>query len=227
MILYVNGDEHTAAAKVVNSHSFANDDINFVAQGRRPHPDNLAVSWGMTLSKPLGLGFKCNAESESSNDRIIRTTDQFIDSLKSLGNPYTVVVIGWSRWEREEWYDEDTKEWYQISPTSTDWPDKWKVRHKQWKTKLNLAAKETEAHGKIHDFHLKLQDRKIPHLFFNAQQHFNNKHQADWNDCYLEPYDPTLSYAAWTKLHTLTGTDAQRRWADVLFSRLTPLLNNV
>ena len=46
MILYVNGDSHTAAAEAVNPHAFAMDDRPLFYLGRAPHPDNVSVSWG-------------------------------------------------------------------------------------------------------------------------------------------------------------------------------------
>jgi hypothetical protein len=67
MILYVNGDSHTAAAEAVNQHAFAEDDGQYFYMGRAPHPNNLAVSWGKLLSLSLQVGFKCDAESASSN----------------------------------------------------------------------------------------------------------------------------------------------------------------
>ena len=45
MILYVNGDSHTAGAEAVNSHAFAEDDPALYHLGRLPHPENLEVSW--------------------------------------------------------------------------------------------------------------------------------------------------------------------------------------
>jgi len=50
MILYVNGDSHTAAAEAVNAHAFAEDDSALRYLGRLPHPDNLAVSWGRIVA---------------------------------------------------------------------------------------------------------------------------------------------------------------------------------
>ena len=43
MMLYVNGDSHTAGAEAVNSHAFAEDDPDLFYLGRAPHPENLAV----------------------------------------------------------------------------------------------------------------------------------------------------------------------------------------
>lgn len=234
MILYVNGDSHTAAAEAVNGFAFANDDIRYVAQGRRPHPDNLAVSWGMRLSKLLNLGLKCDAESASSNDRIIRTTREFLSTLKSRGNPYTVVVIGWSTWEREEWYDDENHEWYQVTASGIDdVPEKWRTRYKQYVATADYYEKEKEAQGKILGLHWELEEMKIPHLFFNAMWHFHHSPHLDWNGCYLEPHDPNWTFTEWAKNKDFPNTnghygpEAQQKWADILFSRLTPMLNAV
>ena len=236
MILYVNGDDHTSAAGAANDFAFANSDIRFVAQGRRPHPDNLDVSWGMRLSKKLGLGLKCDAESGSSNDRIYRTTFDFIKSLKLRGKPYTVAVIGWTTWEREEWYDEESREWLQVTASGTDTvPDKWQTRYRQYIAGLDYKKKETEAHSRIHDLHMKLYGAGIPHLFFNAMWHFSGyqDNKTDWHDCYLSPYDPELCYSEWASLNGFGtrdqhyGPEAHSAWAEVLAKRLTPLLETV
>lgn len=219
MILYVNGDSHTAGAEAVNDYAFADGDIKYVALGRRPHPDNLNVSWGMRLSKILNLGLKCDAESGSSNDRIMRTTNEFIERNHILRNPYTVVVIGWSTWDREEWYDEENSQWCQGSATTADY-----------------YQKETEAHGKIYELHQKLQMHRIPHLFFNANWHFSphQKVDTDWQGCYIEPYNADYSYLEWATQQGFSkttwnhfGPEAHRKWADLLASKLTPLLEAV
>lgn len=230
MILYTNGDECTAAAKAANPFSFANDDINYVAQGLRPHPDNLAASWGMSLSRCLGLGMKCQAESHSSNDRILRTTQHFISDLNNLGDPYLVMVIGWTDWYREEWFDAETNEYYQVTQDNlAALPQKWTARHRQWARDLDHAAKQSEWHAKAHELHVKLSDMQISHLFFNSQEHLSIKSDAqfDWHGCYLDPYDPLASFDSWCRSNDTHGLVAQRRWADVLFSRLTPLLHSV
>ena len=97
MILYVNGDSHTAAAEAVNPHAFAEDDGALWNLGRVPHPDNLAVSWGKVLADKLDAEFVCDAESAASNTRIMRTTRQWL-----LDNPTAykdvLVIIQWSTW---------------------------------------------------------------------------------------------------------------------------------
>ena len=65
MILYVNGDSHTAAAEAVNPHAFAEDDSQYFYMGRAPHPDNIAVSWSRLLADTAKAILKCDAESAS------------------------------------------------------------------------------------------------------------------------------------------------------------------
>ena len=81
MILYVNGDSHAAAAEAVNCHAFAEDDHRYFYMGRVPHPDNSAVSWGKRLSDVIKTTYKCDAESASSNTRILRTTRQWLKDI--------------------------------------------------------------------------------------------------------------------------------------------------
>ena len=119
MILYVNGDSHSAGAEAINSHCFAEDDPLFHALGRIPHPDNERVSYGCLLANALYAVLVCDAESGSSNDRIIRTTQEYLKTEKP-----DAVIIGWSTWEREEWLHDG--QYWQINAggVAKDWPDK-------------------------------------------------------------------------------------------------------
>jgi hypothetical protein len=93
MILYVNGTDFSAGAKAANEFSFANDDFKYVALGSKPHPQNLSVSYGMHLSKMLKLALVCEAESQSTNERILNTTYNYINNISP--KQFTIVVIGW------------------------------------------------------------------------------------------------------------------------------------
>ena len=77
MILYVNGDSHTAAAEAVSPAAFAEDD-GHPELGRIPHPENLRVSWGQQLANRLNATLVCDAESAASNFRILRTTREWM-----------------------------------------------------------------------------------------------------------------------------------------------------
>ena len=100
MILYVNGEDQSSGAEVANSFSVASDDYTKVALGTKPHPENLQASWGMHLSKMLALALVCDAVSGSSNEQILQTTYEFIDSIEQKKYPYVMVVIGWADWDK-------------------------------------------------------------------------------------------------------------------------------
>ncbi len=193
MILYVNGDSHTAAAEAVNPHAFAEDDRNLVHLGRLPHPDNLAVSWGKKLSTLLKMAFYCDAESAASNDRIIRTTKAYVSNY-TQDHSNLFVIIGWSTWEREEWLIDDV--YYQINASGTDIvPDAYVEKYKEYVTDVNWRHKTNQAHNDIKGLHKWLDDKKIKHIFFNGNNTFsqiNNK--FDFGNAYIEPYNKQFNY---------------------------------
>ncbi len=223
MILYVNGDSHTAGAEAVNSFAFANDDPQYKYLGRDPHPDNLFVSYGNILAKNLSAELYCDAESASSNDRIIRTTKHYLKN-----NRPDLIVIGWSTWEREEWLYEG--QYWQINAggVGDDWPDAIKQQYKHWINNIDHQQKEQEAHEKIWALHQELSD--IPHLFFNSYLALNFTTQYDWNNSYLYPYDNAYTYYHWLSnqgYKTVNpksyhyGPDAHQSWAN----HLTKIIN--
>ena len=195
MMLYVNGDSHTAGAEAVNIHAFAEDDPELFYLGRAPHPENLAVSWGKILSLALRSGFRCDAESASSNDRIIRTTRDWL-SNGGANHPDQLVVIQWSTWEREEWLHNSI--YYQVGASGIDHvPAEATERYRNYVIGVNWQQKTQEAHNKIWQFHNELKDQNIRHIFFNGNNDFSSiKDQKDWGLNYVNPYDPTQTYDA-------------------------------
>lgn len=196
MILYVNGDSHTAAAEAVNVHAFAEDDSKYFYLGRAPHPDNLQVSWGKLLSLALQSGFHCGAESASSNSRIIRTTREWIDGRTDIND--LLVIIQWSTWEREEWYDEESKQYFQVNASGIDHvPQSWQERYRQYILGIDWQAKTEEAHDEIWAFHNELKSKGIRHIFFNGNNDFSKiKDQKVWDMCYVAPYEPSMTFDA-------------------------------
>jgi hypothetical protein len=195
MMLYVNGDSHTAGAEAVNPHAFAEDDSALFYLGRAPHPDNLAVSWGRLLATTLKSAFRCDAESASSNSRIMRTTQEW---LAGAGRdfPDQLVIIQWSTWEREEWsYD---GKHYQIGASGLDWvPAGLEVRYKEFIANVDWRQKARQAHEEIWEFHQDLKRQKIRHIFFNGNNEFSSIEQHyNWGKNYIAPYDPTMTYDA-------------------------------
>jgi hypothetical protein len=195
MILYVNGDSHTAAAEAVNTHAFAEDDSVLFYLGRAPHPDNLAVSWGKILSLALRSGFRCDAESASSNTRIIRTTREWL-SNGGANHPDQLVVIQWSTWEREEWLHK--KIYYQVGASGTDHiPQDLQEKYRNYVLGTDWKTKTEQAHQEIWQFHTELTNQNIKHIFFNGNNDFSSiKDQKDWGVNYVGPYDPAQTYDA-------------------------------
>jgi len=194
MILYVNGDSHTAGAEAVNSHAFAEDDSNLQYLGRIPHPENLEVSWGKLLSRTLKAGFHCGAESASSNTRIIRTTRSWLEKMPRYDS--ILIIIQWSTWEREEWLHKDI--YYQIGASGTDQvPEELKTAYKNFVANVNWTQKIQQAHEDIWQFHKELTDQNIRHVFFNGNNDFGKiADRKDWGPNYIGPYDPAQTYDA-------------------------------
>ena len=225
MILYVNGDSHSAGAEAVNDFGFAADDRLYYGLGRQPHPDNLQASYGCLIANELSAVLHCDAESASSNTRIIRTTRQYLTE-------YTpdAVIIGWSTWEREEWLHDNVYWQVNAGGVGHDWPEPVKERYKEYVVNLDWDSAEQQAHEAIHELHTELYDLEIPHLFFNTFNHFKQR-SINWNGHYLDPYNPNLTYYKWlidqgfrSKPSYHFGAAAHRKWAEFLLPYLTRLL---
>lgn len=86
--LYVNGDSHTAS-----TYNFLN-----------PHTAT------ELLAQKYSLSYENQALGGGSNQRIIRTT---IEKLPELDPKNTIIVIGWTSFERTEWFYQN--KWHKIS----------------------------------------------------------------------------------------------------------------
>jgi len=195
MMLYVNGDSHTAGAEAVNPHAFAEDDPALFYLGRSPHPENLEVTWGKQLSLALRAVFHCDAESASSNARIIRTTREWLAN-EGRGHPDQLIIIQWSTWEREEWLYDGV--YYQVNGSGIDQvPQEAQERYRNYVIGLDWATKTQQAHSEIWAFHQELNDLGIRHIFFNGNNDFGKiQDRKDWGVSYIGPYDATQTYHA-------------------------------
>lgn len=220
MILYANGCSHTAAAEAAVPAAFARDDGR-AGLDRRPHPANLAVSWCTQLAEMLNAHLICDAESGSSNDRILRTTERWLDQQQDLSN--TLVVIQWTTWEREEWLDNGV--YYQVNASGQDWvPRHLQARYRDYVIHHDYWAKTQEWYDRIWNLHTKLQDQKVIHLFYNGWSTFSDiSPQKDFGSNYIGPYSRDLSYNSVLKNHGFEwvnpksyhfGADGHRFWAE-------------
>jgi hypothetical protein len=226
MILYINGDSHTAAAEAVNSYAFAEDDPLYWALGRQPHPDNLRASYGCELANHLGAILVCNAESAASNTRIIRTTRSW---LTENPNAYrdTLVIIQWSTWERQEWLIDGV--YYQVNASGVDIvPESHQQRYKEFVVGIDYMQARNDAHNDIWNFHQELNLLGIKHIFFNGNNSFFGLHPStrrEWGNSYIYPYDQTATYNQWLRnngFETVTpdswhfGETAHSAWASFM-----------
>ena len=228
MILYVNGDSHSAGAEAVNDYCFAEDDPFYYALGRIPHPDNERVSYGCNIANELFAILYCDAESASSNARIIRTTRKYLET----NNP-DFVIIGWSTWEREEWLHDGVYWQINAGGIGHDWPKPVKEQYQNYIVNLNWHEKTREAHQQIHEFHIELLDSGVPHLFFNSYNDFHTQEPVNWCDSYIDPYNPNMTYYQWLTDQGFQsnpsyhfGPDAHKKWAEFLLPYCRELIND-
>jgi hypothetical protein len=190
--------------------------------GRAPHPDNLEQSFSKLLSNRLSTGLVCNAESASSNDRIIRTTKQW---MKKFAHELyrTFLVIQWSTWEREEWLIDDI--YYQVNASGIDVvPNSHQQKYKEYIANIDWQKKTDGAHKSIWKFHTELKKQGIKHLFFNGNNNFSKiKKHKEWGTSYIDPYgDTTYNTIVGAKCETVSpaswhyGADGHRVWAQFL-----------
>lgn len=226
MILYVNGDSHSAAAEAATAHGWACDDPRYFYMGQAPHPANLAVSWGRRLADTVKMALNCQAQAGGSNDRIIRITKDHV--FGSTPGQY-FVIIQWSTWERQEWLHDG--HWFQIGASGLDSvPEALRDRYLRFVAEIDWRSCTQTMHDRIWQFHLELQDRGIPHLFFNGDNDFSSiKHKKDWGHCYIGPYDTNLTFSGWLRTQGFQtvapdsyhfGKDAHAAWARFVLQYL-------
>lgn len=177
MILYVNGDSNSAGAELTN----------------------LSNSWASIISSRLQSKLINQAKGGSSNDRILRTTIEFLDRSTDSD---LFVVIGWTSWEREEWQYQG--QYYDVNAGGHDtMPEELQEQYKHWVSNQGYQAQSSKSelmHKKIYQLHQRLDNQNIKHVFFNALMPFqhsvlsNESVRFDWKNNYLGPYDNDWSY---------------------------------
>jgi hypothetical protein len=171
VILYVNGDSHSAGVGVEENKSYA-----------------------ALLARHLNAQLVNQAIVGASNQHILRTTQDFLKT-----NHPDLVVIGWSTWEREEW--EYKGNFYSINSSGhNNLPDELVDRYKHWvieQTPELVKTKSQELHKQIYQLHQLLTEKGIPHAFFNCMYNvfgIVQDGELDWNNCYIYPYKNDYSY---------------------------------
>jgi hypothetical protein len=222
-ILYVNGDSHTAAAEAVNTYAFAADDIKYQHLGNQPHPDNLKVSYGNMLARLLDFELVTDAESACSNDRILRTTREYLKN-----NRPGLIVIGWTNWERSEFEYEGNYYQFTANTPRIVWPEQVKHEHLKWVLTHNSKQSSDRYHEAIYELHLDIMDMGIPHIFFNCFHPFYKTEPKEWDNCYISPYGHHRTFVQWAQDKEFPtvgagyhfGPEAHAKWAKVLVDHL-------
>jgi hypothetical protein len=221
MVVYVNGDSHAAAAEAAVPCGWAEDDPFYYGMGKRPHPENERVSFGCEIANRLHAILDIDAQSGASNARIMRTTRQWLDHAQPSAKD--LVIIQWSTWEREEWLIDG--EYYQVGASGTDSvPESHQDQYKEFVQKVDWVACRNHWHRAIWNLHCELAEQKVPHLFFNGNNHFLGETELlDWQHSFIGPYDPNSTYDALLRLNGYKpvnshswhfGADAHCFWAD-------------
>lgn len=222
-MIYVNGDSHSAGADIVEGLNFANDDRHMLIYGKKPHPKLIPLTFGYKFAQHKNQPLYCDAISGSSNDRILRTSKQFVSKKTDC-----FVLIGWSTWEREEWLDGET--FVQITASGIDSvPEDMVKDYMSWVIRQDnneLRRKEDYWHDTIWKFHCELQQNNVKHLFFNTYSHFGNiENRKDWNGSYIDPYNPNETYYNYLKHSGISpvfnyhyGEDGHAKWSKRLIN---------
>ena len=198
MLLYANGDSHTA-------------------------PE---YSYASLVAKEFGSSLINQAQGGSSNASIIRRTREYLEHSTP-----DFIVIGWSTWEREEWYVDNV--YYNVNSSGCDvLPTRLKARYKAWVKRQNtdtLTEKSKKTHQDIFDLHRHLQEKNIKHLFFNCMYNFvHTVHKPyNWGNQFLGPYDNNKSYYWYLKGQGMSTdnwfhykSDGHALWAKYLINHI-------
>ena len=169
-MIYVNGDSHSAGAELINGYCFAADDKRYIAWGSRAHPEAIPHTYGYKLAQALNQPFFLEAESASSNTRILRTSRKFINETKDKSKLF--VIIGWTTADREEW--EYLDGYLQITASGTDSvPESMEEEYKEWvikQTKEEFWRKHEIWENEFNKFSKELDQQNIKHLFFHISK---------------------------------------------------------
>lgn len=201
-MIYANGDSHTAG---------------------------IGVPVKLTFSQIVADHLQCKLVNDavvgSSNARILRTTKEFLSN-----HTPKLIVIGWSTWEREEWFYNG--QYYDVNSSGhSNLPTELVNKYKKWvvdQTPNVVDQKSSQLHKEIYELHCLLKDKNIPHVFFNCMYNFFSvEDKKDWKYCYIDPYKNDSSYYWYLKNKGFTTDDwyhykqdGHRAWANFLIDHI-------
>lgn len=198
MKIFFNGDSHTSGSELY-------------------YPTQDAYSY--KLAKMLGADEVINpAIGGASNDRILRTTEQYLRECEVNNDYPDFIVIGWTEPSRTDWFVNGKYHStfsQELTPDETNEIDRERAIYHSgiWGQPeiRNIMAKYY--HDKIYDLHKRLEFLNIPHLFFMGVCSFdfdtsperfpdspiynNFMINYDWSNCFWKPYEKAGSFMEW------------------------------
>ncbi len=228
MKIFINGDSHTSGSELY-------------------YPKQDAYSY--KLAELLSMEVVSNpAIGGASNDRILRTTLDYLKDCEANNSYPDFILIGWSESCRTDWfYDGDYKSTFseEFSPNKTNEVNSFRANY-HWDTYRQpeiRSALTKYFHERMYDLHLHLNHLKIPHLFFmgvyplpteldcpdfSLLPNFDNSIiEYDWNNRFWKVYDIEGSFLTWGRNQGYEVTkwshlkeDAHEHFAQVLYKHI-------
>jgi len=233
MKIFVNGDSHTIGSELY-------------------YPTQDTYSY--RLAKLLGGEIVANpAIGGASNDRILRTTEDYLRECERDSSYPDLIIIGWSESCRTDWFvDTEYRSVFsqELTPELSKEIDSERAKF-HWDTWRQPEIRSTMAkfyHEKMYDLHRRLDHLNIPHLFFMGvcSLHYeitgNNKlsmpatfdnsiKQYDWNGSFWKVYED-ISFLSWGRDQGYEITkwlhlreDAHAHFAEILYNHI--IENNI
>lgn len=225
MLIYFNGDSNTEGTELDN-----------------PSEQGFAGK----LAKKFNAQHINQAFAGASNDKIFRTTEEYLQECKTKNQFPDLIIIGWTEWIREDWFING--EYHSLNSFGLRNPETVdQARFKQWEEyqayNLQFSYHLSKYFStRIHNLHLELEHLNIPHLFFSATRPFSwNEelfredprygpvYQLEWNNCYFRPYDPRGTMIFWAEDNNYKeitpgwnhyNESAQEGWANLLHKHI-------
>jgi hypothetical protein len=178
------------------------------------------------FSQQMHRSFRCWSKNGASNFWIETHLEYFLADQDR--NPNTLLFIGWTSTEREEW------PWLYSNISVCGGPDfgipaPMKARYEQWKSILTDEYMQQCIqfwHDRIYQIHLRLRDLNIAHLFWTTYDNFKSiSHCQDWHGNFYKPYDQDGCMSKFFETNNILANDgdpfhygaqAQFAWATEL-----------
>jgi len=167
--LYVNGCSMSDGSCLI---PYSDERIKILGLNQTNWDIGFDERWSKLLSDKLGLEEINEARHGGSNDRIVRMTIEWCNNNQDKIND-TLFVIGWTNYDRFEFWDNYLDRYVQVSngePTHNDRDDKRlrKVVEEYWKERHNFIQQKNKYVRNIILFQSFFKSNNLFYLFLDA-----------------------------------------------------------